>query len=110
MQMTRKLPFLLRNVRRGFLKRCMQMQVPALYEGSKGIRLTVEYEDDHGEKCWVTKSAWDCVLCHILGNAIKTREMLDCHLRWDHTDVLCEWTKSHGTKVSRECGYREPKL
>ncbi|KDR68380.1 hypothetical protein GALMADRAFT_161032 [Galerina marginata CBS 339.88] len=89
MQKTSCLPFLLRNLRKGFLKRCSRLLVP-IYPIDQEIELHVHYESAGGAVYQTEVSDWQCPLCDLLG-ILPTREMLDCHLRWDHPEVYCEW-------------------
>ena len=42
---------------------------------------------------------WLCLLCELHGT-FRTREMLACHLQWDHAKVISEWGQMDGTEVS----------
>ena len=98
MQKTSQLPFLLRNIRHGFLLRCRRLQVP-VYTDGRDLSFSVQYSYlDDGVYQVDGLSAWLCPLCNLLG-ALKTREMLDCHLRWDHPEVYCEWQGIDETPV-----------
>lgn len=108
MQKARQLPFLLRNIKRGFHSRCSMLQVP-IFTDSRESRLSVRYEDVAGEMYHVHILAWSCPLCTLLRN-IKTREMLDCHLRWDHAEVFCEWQLGVQTEVSNNLEIRNALL
>ncbi|KAF8970426.1 hypothetical protein BDZ97DRAFT_1791330 [Flammula alnicola] len=95
MQGTSQLPFLLRNLREGFLKRCRKMQVPIFTDG-RAVTLSVRYEYVAGAMYQTKVSSWRCPLCNFLGT-LKTQEMLDCHLKWDHAEVYREWHKTDET-------------
>lgn len=97
MQKTKQLPFLLRNLRQGFLKRCQKLQVPVFTDGRK-VNLELVYEYVAGARYQTRIDAWCCPLCDLLGT-VKTQEMLECHLRWDHAEVFCEWQKKEETEV-----------
>ena len=98
MQKTSQLPFLLRNLRHGFLLRCRRLQVP-VYSDGRDISFSVHYNHlDDGVYQVDGLSAWHCPLCDLLGT-IKTREMLNCHLHWDHPEVFFEWEDIDGTAV-----------
>jgi hypothetical protein len=99
MQKTKQLPFLLRNLRHGFLKRCTKLQVPVFTDGRK-VSLELVYEHVAGVRYETRIEAWCCPLCDLLG-MVKTQEMLECHLRWDHAEVFCEWQKKEETEVGR---------
>ncbi|KAF8191132.1 hypothetical protein BJ912DRAFT_964139 [Pholiota molesta] len=96
MQKTKQLPFLLRNLRHGFLKRCRKLQVPVFTDGRK-VSLELVYEHVAGVRYETRIEAWCCPLCDLLG-MVKTQEMLECHLRWDHAEVFCEWQKKEETE------------
>jgi len=98
MQQTSQLPFLLRNLRHGFLSRCRRLQVPVFSDG-RGVSLSVHYDTIDGAAYQVDGvSAWMCPLCDLLG-VLKTRDMLDCHLHWDHPEVYFEWQGVDETSV-----------
>jgi hypothetical protein len=98
MQKTSQLPFLLRNLRHGFLLRCRRLQVP-VYSDGRDLSFSVHYNHlDDGVYQVDGLSAWHCPLCDLLGT-IKTREMLNCHLRWDHPEVFFEWEDIYRTSV-----------
>jgi len=98
MQKTSQLPFLLRNLRYGFLLRCRRLQVP-VYTDGRDLSFSVQYSYLDDSVYQVDGlSAWLCPLCSLLGT-LKTREMLDCHLRWDHPEVYCEWQGIDETPV-----------
>ncbi|KAF9486280.1 hypothetical protein BDN70DRAFT_870376 [Pholiota conissans] len=96
MQQTKQLPFLVRNLRRGFLKRCRKLQVPIFTDGRK-VSLDLVYDYIAGVSYQTQINAWCCPLCDLLG-VVKTQEMLECHLRWDHKEVFCEWQKNSETE------------
>jgi hypothetical protein len=98
MQKTSQLPFLLRNLRHGFLLRCRRLQVP-VYNDGRDVSFSVHYSYLDDAVYQVDGlSAWLCPLCNLLGT-LKTREMLDCHLRWDHLEVYFEWQDIDETPV-----------
>ena len=98
MQKTSQLPFLLRNLRHGFLLRCRRLQV-SMYSDGRDLSFSVHYNylDDMVYQV-DGLSAWSCPLCNLLGT-LKTREMLDCHLHWDHAEVYFEWQDIDETSV-----------
>ncbi|KAF9558211.1 hypothetical protein CPC08DRAFT_563452 [Agrocybe pediades] len=89
MQTTRQLPFLVRNLRQGFLARCRKLSVP-IYHGNREIDLQIQYQFAGGHVYEADLDSWRCPLCDLLGE-IRTREMLDCHMQWDHSEVYYEW-------------------
>ena len=98
MQKTHQLPFLLRNVREGFLSRCRVLGVP-IYSDNRRLSLCVRYDYVAGLTYKTDISEWLCPLCELHG-AFRTREMLACHLQWDHPEVFSEWGQMDDTEVS----------
>ena len=98
MQNTRQLPFLLRNVREGFLSRCRVLGVP-IYSDNRQLSLCVRYDYVAGVTYKTDISKWLCPLCELHGT-FRTREMLACHLQWDHAEVFSEWGQMDDTEVS----------
>jgi hypothetical protein len=97
-QTTRRLPFLRRNLRKGFFKRCMNLHLP-IYGDRKTISLGVKYEYVDGIVFHAEIEEWLCPLCNIFGK-FATRAMLNRHLEWDHREVFCEWKRVEETDVS----------
>ena len=98
MQKTHQLPFLLRNVREGFLSRCRALGVP-IYNDNRQLSLSVRYDYVAGLTYKTDISKWLCPLCELHGT-FRTREMLACHLHWDHAEVFSEWGQMDDTEVS----------
>ncbi|KAF8804635.1 hypothetical protein BYT27DRAFT_7107484 [Phlegmacium glaucopus] len=98
MQKTHQLPFLLRNVREGFLSRCRVLSVP-IYSDNRQLSIRVQYNYLAGLTYKADISKWLCPLCELHG-IFRTREMLDCHLRWDHAEVFSEWEQIDDTEES----------
>lgn len=103
MQQTRQLPFLLRNLRRGFKIRCHQVGVattPTLeFDNSVEVGLTfrllkssgdVEYSDEYNTHT----TPWNCPLCDLHGR-FNTQDMLQRHLDWDHSEIKTVWNYEH---------------
>ena len=103
----RRLPFLRRNVRTSFLRRCKMMDLAVNPVSSQTQSLTILYKMpiDASESEWddevteyavykvkLTLDQLVCPLCDILGRLI-TRERLKAHLKWDHRDVETSWRK-----------------
>ena len=104
MHATRRLPFLVRDLRRRFYARCEQLGVP-VYTDKRTPRLKVLYTGAGAEDAeYVARvdGSWVCPLCDLLG-ALRTHEMLDCHLRWDHAEVFCEWQP--GPRMGEVCTF-----
>ena len=98
MQKTHQLPFLLRNVREGFLSRCRALSVP-IYSDNRQLFLCVQYDYLAGLTYKTNIFKWLCPLCELHGT-FRTREMLYCHLQWDHAEVFSEWRQIDYTEVS----------
>ncbi len=103
----RRLPFLRRNVRTSFLRRCQMVDLAVNPVSPQAQSLTVlykmpidvsenEWDDEVTEyavhKVKLTLDQLVCPLCDMLGRLI-TREMLEAHLKWDHRDVETSWRK-----------------
>ena len=99
MQKTHQLPFLLRNVREGFLSRCRTLGVPIYSDDNRRLSLCVRYDSVGGLTYKTDISKWLCPLCDIHGT-FRTREMLSCHLQWDHGEIFYEWGQNDITEVS----------
>ncbi|KAG5353414.1 hypothetical protein J132_11236 [Termitomyces sp. J132] len=91
MQSTKQLPFLRRNLRCGFTKRCHQLGVPTESALEQGTRLRVQYEY-RSKIVTVRLHDWACPLCELHG-FFPTREMLACHLSWDHDEAPAAWKR-----------------
>lgn len=93
MQKARQLPFLRKNLRCGFERRCLSLGVPTTSDKTaRPPSICVRYEHvvDLSYETWI--SAWLCPLCELYGE-MKTREMLSSHLQWDHPEAYVEWEK-----------------
>jgi len=108
MQKTRQLPFLLRNMRRGFANRCIQLGVPTkknIYPNeSLKIQLifrlqTGVFEDaeDYSDEYITRMTSWNCPLCDLHGR-FGTQAMLQKHIEWDHSEIKARWL--HDSRVS----------
>jgi hypothetical protein len=110
MQKARRLPFLLRELRRGFERRCQLVGVPTAEERgpiSASVVYKLRVNDDGVEFGGLgpTKvadlihkarmAAWHCPLCELHGE-FKTRQMLQKHLTWDHDEVDTMWEQFGG--------------
>lgn len=93
MQKARQLPFLRRNLRCGFERRCLSLGVPTTSDTTArppSICVRYEHVANLSYETWI--SAWLCPLCDLHGE-MKTREMLSSHLQWDHNEAYVEWEK-----------------
>jgi len=110
----KKLPFLMRNLRKGFLHRCQLVDIPTAprappkapvsvlyrYDASNDSR-SIGFEDEEiqNEPDYEEREGrmleWDCPLCQLHGH-FDTREMLEFHLKRDHREVEVNWTGVEG--------------
>lgn len=103
MQKRKQLPFLRRQVQLGFISRCKSLGVPTAKVASP-VSLLVRYEYPGETSYETTVNSWLCPLCEI-HDTFNTREMLACHLKWDHAEVFVEWDKS-SARVSIQLSQR----
>jgi hypothetical protein len=104
MQKAKQLPFLLRNLRRGFISRCRSLNIPT-QPTPEAISVTVRYEYSSAarEHAFETQMKhWLCPCCELHG-AFQTREMLASHLDWDHGGILSQWNEVDGAAVGVIC-------
>lgn len=97
MQATKQLPFLLRNLRRGFRLRCVAIGIKTTRIKPR-MPVVIRYECT--EKIYETSmSKWFCPLCE-LHNAFPNKDVLRCHLQWDHASVILErWEQRANNQV-----------
>jgi hypothetical protein len=97
MQRTKQLPFLLRNLHRGFRLRCKAINIKTTKSRPK-LPILVRYEYT-GKRYETYMSKWLCPLCELHG-ALPNKEMLRCHLHWDHPEVILErWEQRANNQV-----------
>lgn len=98
MQKTKQLPFLLRNLRRGFRLRCNSINIKTGISRPKmPIVVRYEYADSVFE---VQMENWLCPFCELHGT-FPNKEMLRCHFQWDHPEVILErWEQRTNNLVS----------
>ncbi|KZT68341.1 hypothetical protein DAEQUDRAFT_727911 [Daedalea quercina L-15889] len=109
LQQYKQLPFLLRNLRKGFRRRCEKagirtnperrleetVGVVYRYDWDDGANEDSGNESDHIYEEWQGRmDSWSCPLCQLHGH-FDTREMLGYHLRLDHNEVKVEWTRAN---------------
>jgi hypothetical protein len=103
MQKTGQLPFLLRNIRRGFVDLCRLLDVPTkssihsdeLLEVQLSFRLQTnipvfEGTDDYSDVYTTRMTSWNCPLCDFHG-CFGTQAMLQKHMEWDHSEIKTKW-------------------
>ncbi|KAJ7647404.1 hypothetical protein FB45DRAFT_893355 [Roridomyces roridus] len=90
LQLRRRLPFLQRNLRQGFLGYCRQRGVPTqVDDGTLSVQVCLKLAHDRlSHRVHITKH--ECPIC-ALHAAFPTREMLEVHLTRDHDEVLTTW-------------------
>ncbi|KAJ7045436.1 hypothetical protein C8F04DRAFT_1227643 [Mycena alexandri] len=90
LQELRRLPFLRRNLRRGFLNYCRVRGVPIeIGNESPSIAVDFKMNDSAFE---ASTSCYECPLCH-LHFPFQTQEMLSTHLNLDHDEVQATWER-----------------
>lgn len=102
----RKLPFLLRNLRKGFQARCGQagVRIHPRNDPRGTVKVVYRYSLDRGshsdsssdgggeyQTFMGSMSDWRCPLCELY-KPFNTREMLVFHLDRDHAEVNTKWT------------------
>jgi hypothetical protein len=97
LQKAKRLPFLRRSLRKGFLGRCLQNGVNTHGHKLPNPRVTVVYRlnttvDEPPDEYVAHTASWLCPLCELHGR-FGTREMLQKHLWWDHREVDVVWNK-----------------
>ena len=110
MQKTGQLPFLLRNLRRGFADRCLLLGLSTkptvcsdeLLEVQLIFRLqtnSLVSEDAEGfsDEYKTRMTSWNCPLCDLHGG-FGVQAMLQKHIEWDHSEIETRWM--HDNEVS----------
>jgi hypothetical protein len=91
---TKRLPFLLWNVQRGFRLKCETSGMDVTPDAeSTETTLTVVYRWWKGTaNRWYSMSinGWCCPLCSLHGTFAQ-RYMLESHLKWDHNELDIQW-------------------
>ena len=114
MQMARRLPFLVRNLRKGFEGRCRLVGVPVRPVDDSRVSVHVIYRckvsqggrTSRTRKHQARMDVWRCPLCELHG-AFKTREMLVKHLEWDHAEVACSWKQTEEVSLFSALSIRD---
>uniref|UniRef100_A0A8H7XPV3 Uncharacterized protein n=1 Tax=Psilocybe cubensis TaxID=181762 RepID=A0A8H7XPV3_PSICU len=114
MRATNQLPFLRRNVCVGFLERCRTLNIPIYPENQdsrtrRKMRMQVTYDTAGSGVYKAGVDEWLCPICDLFHRdesgeekGFNTREMLDCHLAWDHEEVYHEWVADVDGNDTRE--------
>ncbi|KAJ7497218.1 hypothetical protein FB451DRAFT_220916 [Mycena latifolia] len=91
MQESRRLPFLRRNLQRGFLKYCRARRVPTESDGqAPSIAVIFKLADSELPPHEASMSCYECPLCR-LHSPFRTKAMLEIHLDRDHREVRTNW-------------------
>ena len=100
MQKLKLLPFLLRNLRKGFRHRCRVRGIPTEPRaGNIAVAVRYEHTSDSGEHVFETKmEKWLCPLCELHGT-FGTKEMLASHLGWDHAEAEFHWMETQDVRI-----------
>jgi hypothetical protein len=100
-----RLPFKLRNLRKGFLIRCKFLGIDPSRNIPPSKPVTVMYncvaqiaEGRYSERqvTRTTMTDWRCPLCDLHG-AFPTQQILYAHLQWDHIGVDFQWDMDNYT-------------
>lgn len=97
LQRAKRLPFLRKPLRIGFLKLCRELKVPS-YSSGRRVSLSIHYMYTDGALYQTRVNSWQCPLCSLMG-VMPTRQMLEYHLKWDHPEFFYEWRKLLETQV-----------
>ncbi|KAG6850025.1 hypothetical protein H0H93_002229 [Arthromyces matolae] len=92
MQKTKRLPFLRRNVKRGFLWRCNQLNVSTNSVPGETVRVRVQFAYQ-SEEVKARLHSWTCPLCELHGD-FPTQDTLSSHLSWDHETTSATWFRN----------------
>ncbi|KAG0707919.1 hypothetical protein DFH29DRAFT_994550 [Suillus ampliporus] len=94
-----RLPFMLRNLRKGFLSRCKSLGIDTSRSVPPPKPITVVYscvaqiaKDGSLERqeTRTTMPDWKCPLCELHGT-FPMQQILNAHLKWDHSEVGFVW-------------------
>ncbi|KAJ7072398.1 hypothetical protein C8F01DRAFT_1103861, partial [Mycena amicta] len=87
----KRLPFLRRNLRRGFLRYCHKQKIPTQRPPPPFPRVSVVLRlADSDQSYETTISSFECPLCRLY-RPFETKEMLQVHLDKGHSDVEICW-------------------
>ncbi|KAJ3725964.1 hypothetical protein C8R42DRAFT_718219 [Lentinula raphanica] len=92
----RNLPFLRRNLRIAF--KGSFMQTTTLIQAPHEVILRVLLRATSDQSRWsFSLNTWSCPLCNLLGE-LESREMLETHLHWHHSEVNVFWLKENDSE------------
>jgi hypothetical protein len=98
LQATRRLPFLLRTLRRGFAQRCALVGVVTTPKKPSNVVKVVFRRSK--KRAYVGQMAsWKCPVCY-LHTRFANRAMLEKHLEWDHSEVDVLWEEVDEVSLS----------
>ena len=109
MQETGQLPFLLRNLRRGFVDRCFTLGVPTKQAVTPKSPLNVRVifrllapnavvadDESYSDEYQIRMGSWSCPVCSLHGD-FGTQTLLQKHIEWDHPEIKSRW--AHDNRV-----------
>jgi hypothetical protein len=95
-----RLPFKVKNVRRGFLLRCVELGISIAQQPYTSVSVTYEVART-GKTYTAALADWLCPLCSLHG-VFPSKLPLEQHLALDHRNVLVDWKVRPENSVSRE--------
>ncbi|KAG7446898.1 uncharacterized protein BT62DRAFT_993784 [Guyanagaster necrorhizus] len=105
MQDTSRLPFMRRNLRRGFRNQC-HLRGYGLQRPSGKPHITLVYDCPSVERtCTTHVTDWLCPVCELHGT-FDNQEQLACHLTWDHPELEIRWEREFSLSSVQRVGPR----
>ncbi|KAK0204113.1 hypothetical protein DFS33DRAFT_861413 [Desarmillaria ectypa] len=105
MQDTSRLPFLRRNLRRGFRNQC-RLRGYGVQRPLSKPHITLVYDCPSAERtCTTHITDWLCPVCELHG-AFDNQEQLACHLTWDHPELGIRWEREFSLSSVQPVGPR----
>jgi hypothetical protein len=111
MQQTHQLPFLVRNLRRGFMDRCLLLGIPTkpVVHSAKILDIQLIFRlqssgavvgdaEAYSDEYKTRMTSWHCPLCDLHGR-FTTPVMLQKHVEWDHSEIKTRWTYDNGVSI-----------
>lgn len=103
LRLHKSLPFLMRNLRKGFLVKCATIGIPTAPKDAPSPSMQIIYRylihddsdhplEDDWEEIAGESTEWVCPICDLHG-VMATREMVEYHLQNDHDEVQATWTQ-----------------
>ncbi|KAK7054805.1 hypothetical protein VNI00_003268 [Paramarasmius palmivorus] len=92
------LPFLRRNIRRGFVGKCQANGTNMASQSGDGLRV-IYISCQSVEKGYARDlDGWECPMCLMFPGGFDNRDMLKNHLEWDHVDINVVWKRNRSTR------------